>query len=80
MTRVRGCGRAGESVLTGNMNNVWDVFLTVYRGEIGDRSPGNAIGVPRHTYDADVCCGGEVLDCIRSVSIPTSIYGGPTVH
>jgi len=63
-------------VLTGNVDDVWDVFLTVYRGEIGDRSPGDAIGVPRHAYNADVCGRGEVLYCTRSVSISTSICGG----
>ena len=80
MTRVRGCGRAGESVLTRNMNNVWDVFLTVYRGEIGDCPPGDPIGVPRHAYNADIRGRGEVLDCARSVSVPTSIHEGRTVQ
>ena len=77
---MKSCGQAGESALTGNADDVWDVFLTIYRGEIGDRSPGDTIGVPRHAYDADVCRRGEVLDWIRSVSISASIYGGHTVQ
>jgi len=66
----------GENTLTGNVDYIWDVFLTVYRGEIGDRSPGDAIGVSCHAYDANVCRRGEVLDCIHSVIISASIYGG----
>ena len=77
---MKGCERAAESALTGNVDDVWDVFLAIYRGEVGDRSPGDTIGVPRHAYDADVCRRGEVLDCIHPVSVSTSIYEGHTVQ
>jgi len=68
------------SALARNVDDVWDVFLAVYRGQIGDRSPGDTMGVPRHAYDADVCRRGEVLDCIGSVSVSANIYGGRTVQ
>lgn len=55
--------------LTGNVNYVWDVSLTFYRRKIGDRTPGDAIGIPRNTYDADIRGGGEILNCIRLISI-----------
>lgn len=69
-----------EVGLTGNVNYVWDVFLAVYRGEIGDRTPGDAIWVPRNTYNADIRGRGEVLDCVRSVSVSTSVRGCRTVQ
>ena len=77
---MKGWGRAGESGLTGNVNDVWDVFLTIYGGKIGDCTPGDAIGIPRNAYDAGIRGRGEVLDCIRSVSISTSICEGHTVQ
>ena len=76
---MKSCGRAGENWLTGNVNDVWDVFLTVYRGKIGDCTPSDAIRIPRHSNDADIRGRGEVLDCVRSVSISNSTYGGYTV-
>ena len=69
-----------ESRLTGDVNDVWDVFLTIYRGKIGDCTPGDAIGIPRNAYDADVRGRGEVLDCMRPVSISTRVYEGHTVQ
>ena len=54
------------------MNHVWNVFLAIYRGNISDRTPGDAIRIPCNTYDADIRGGREVLDCVRSVSISTS--------
>jgi len=73
------CGRAREYWLTGNVNDVWNVSLTVYRGKIGDCTPSDAIRIPCHSNDADIRGRGEVLDCIRSVSIPNSRYEGRTV-
>ena len=59
---MKSCGQMGESGLTRNVNNVWDVFLTIYRGKIGDCTPGDAMRIPGHSYDADIRGGGEVLD------------------
>lgn len=70
----------GESGLTGNVNDIWDVFPTIYRGKVGDCAPGDAIGIPRHAYDTDIRGRGEVFDCIRSVSVSTSVYEGRTVQ
>lgn len=63
----------GEIELTGDVNHVWDVFLAVYRGKVGDCTPCDAIGIPCNTNDADVCGWGEVLDCICPVSISISV-------
>lgn len=57
-------------MLTGNVNDVWDVLLAFYRGEIGDCSPGDPVGVPRHTYDADIRGRREVFDCVQSAFPP----------
>ena len=63
----------GEDGQTGNVNYVWDVFLTVYRGKIGDCTPCDAMWIPCNTDDADIRGRREVLDCIRSVSISFSV-------
>lgn len=66
------CGRWREGELTGNVNDVWNVFLTIHRRDIGHCTPSDAIGISRNAYYADIRCRGKILDWIRPVSIPVT--------
>ena len=66
------CGRLREDEPTGNVNDVWNVFLTIHRRDIGYCTPSDAIGISRDAYDADIRCRGKILDWIRLVSIPAT--------
>lgn len=64
------CGRRREDELTGDVNDVRKVFFTIHRRDIGHRAPCDAIGISRNAYYTDIRRRGEILDCVRLVSIP----------